>query len=229
VKSSLLVLALLLAPAPGRAHDLWVEPVDDGFVLRIGHRGGELLPLDAGRVKAIRCASGHAAPADVRGQAHASGPELRVPARCDAVTAFLDGGFHSLTPDGEVSRPKDQVAGAVRSWQSRQYAKWIDPASPGAARALGDELEIVPVTDLGRARAGEKASFRVLLDGRPVAGAAVAVGHRVVGETDREGEVRVKLRAACVETLSASVRRPLATPQADALVLEASLTFPVGR
>jgi hypothetical protein len=37
------------------------------------------------------------------------------------------------------------------------------------------------------------------------------------------------LRATGVESVSASVRRPLSTPEADALVLEASLTFEVGR
>jgi len=166
---------------------------------------------------------------DLRPRATATDREVRLESRCAAVSAFLHAGFYSLTPDGEVNRPRDEVKDAVRSWESRQFAKWIDPAAPGSTGPLGDELEIVPVTDLRAARAGDKATFRVLLDGEPFAGATVAVGHRALGETDGKGEVRIRIRTPDVESVSASVRRPLRSPKADALVLEASLTFPVAR
>ena len=62
-----------------------------------------------------------------------------------------------------------------------------------------------------------------------MAGAAIAIDHRQLGETDAAGEVRVKIRASDVECVSASLRRPLSTAQADLDVLEASLTFEVAR
>lgn len=225
----LLVVSLLLAPASARSHELWVEPAGEGFVLRSGHQGGELLPLDAARVKGLRCASGGAPPADVRDKLGASGPELRIAARCEAVSAVLHPQLHSLTPDGEVSGGKDEVPDAVKSWESRQYAKWLDPGARGADRPLGDELEIILVGEHTRARVGEKVTLRVLHDGAPLAGATVTIGHRAIGETDRAGEARVKLRAAGTASVSASIRRPLPTPRADTIMLEASLTFPVAR
>lgn len=223
-----LALALLLLPAAAGAHDLWLEREGEALVLRYGHRGGELLALERPRVKSLRCLEQGAA-RDLLPAAAFSSKEARVAARCDAASAFLDGGFWSLTPDGEVNRPRTEVAQAVRSWASRQFAKWVDARSPAASAVLGDELELAAGSDLSRAREGDKVTLRVLSGGRPVAGAVVAIDHRPLGETDSAGEVRVRLRTSGVETITASLRRKVTTPEADALVLEASLSFQVAR
>jgi uncharacterized GH25 family protein len=221
--------ACLSLPLGALAHDLWLEPRGEVLVLRHGHRGGDLLVLDAGKVKAVRCQRGGASATDVRAACQASPKELRTPSRCDAASAFLDGGFWALTPGGEKNLPRTEVPDAVRSWQSKQFAKWIDVRSPAAGVALGDELEIVPVGDLSRVRQGDRATFRVLWQGRPVAGAILAVDHRPLGETDDAGECRVKVRAADVESVSVTLKRPLGTPEADTLTVEASLTFEVAK
>ncbi len=96
-----------------------------------------------------------------------------------------------------------------------------------AATPVGADLEIVPVTDLSKRKEGDKATFKILSQGKPVSGAVIAIDHKPLGETDSAGEVRVRLRGAGVETVETSIRRPKHTPQADALVLEASLTFEV--
>jgi hypothetical protein len=130
-----------------------------------------------------------------------------------------------LTPDGEVNLPKNKAVNAVKAWESRQFAKWVDARSPAAATPLGDELEIVPVTDLSKRRVGDKVTLKVLSQGKPVPNAVVAVDHKPLGETDSSGEVRIRLRPGELESIDASVRRPVKTPEADSLVLEASLTF----
>ncbi|HEY7725183.1 MAG TPA: DUF4198 domain-containing protein [Anaeromyxobacteraceae bacterium] len=224
-----LAAAVLAAPAMAAAHDFWVERTGDGFAVRYGHRGGELLAIDAGKVKAVRCLDGAGALRDVGSTVRFAPREVRFAGDCAAASVFHDGGTWSLTPDGEVNLPRSRVEAAVRSWTSRQYAKWVDARSPRAGAVLGDGLEVVPVSDLLRARQGDKVALRVLSAGRPVPGAVVAVDHRPLGETDSKGEVRVRLRAAAVESVSASVRRPGASPGAEAEVLEASLSFEVSR
>jgi hypothetical protein len=224
-----LSLAALAAPSGAAGHDLWLEPQGEVLVLRHGHRGGEALDLDAAKVRAVRCQRAGAPPADVRAGAVATPKELRIPVRCEAASATLDGGFWSLTPDGERNLPRSQVPDAVRAWQSKQFAKWIDVRSPAAGAVLGDELEIVPVGDLSRLRRGDKATFRVLWQGRPAPGAVVAIGHKPLGETDGAGESRVKVRSDRTESVSVTLRRPLGIAEADTLVAEASLTFEVGR
>jgi len=225
----LIVAAALALPFAVRAHDLWLEPQGEALVLRYGHRGGETLDLDAARVERVLCRRGPLPASDVRSRSTTSAKELRTPSRCDAASAFLDGGYWSLTPDGERHLPRSQVPDAVRSWQSRQFAKWIDVRSPAAGSTLGDELEIVPVSDLAKVRQGDKATFRVLWQGRPVAGAVLTIDHRPLGETDGSGECRVKVRAPDVESVSVTLRRPLGIPEAETLTAEASLTFEVAR
>jgi len=223
-----LAVAALITPALAAAHDLWLEPGGDGFLLRYGHRGKELLAIQAPRVKALRCVERGAAK-DVLASAAFTPREVKVQARCDAISASHYGGFYSLTPDGEVNLPRTKVQGAVKAWESKQFAKWVDARSPAAAAPLGDELEIVPASDLARARSGDKIAVRVLHQGKPVSGAIVAIDHRPIGETDSHGETRLRLRTAGIESLTASLRRPVATPEADAIVLEASLTFEVAK
>jgi uncharacterized GH25 family protein len=226
---SFAVAALMAAPVLAAAHDLWVEPTPEGFRARYGHPGVEVLAIDAAKVKAIRCVDLSGAQKDVLSSARFAPKEVRFAESCAAVSVFHDGGYWSLTPDGEVNLPKNEARSVVKSWASRQFAKWVDARSPRAGVVLGDELELVPVTNLAKAHEGDKVTLRVLSAGRPVPNAVVAIDHRPIGDTDSKGEVRLRLRAAGIESISTSIRRPHARPEADAEVLEASLTFEVGK
>lgn len=223
----LLALSILLVPAVAHAHDFWFEHQGSSFVLRYGHRGGAAVAIDRTKVKSIRCLRPGMQPTDVTSSAVFAPTDVTVTSSCAVISSFHDGGYWSLTPDGEKNLPKNQVPDAVKSWESKQYAKWVDTRSPASATPVGDDLEIVPVTDLSRAKQGDKATFLVLFQGRPLSGAIASIDHRPLGETDSEGHVRLRLRADSLETISVSFRRTLATPQADTQVLEASLSFEV--
>lgn len=224
-----IILASLPWAGSARAHDFWLERQGGVFLLRYGHHGGEALALDAAKIKTLTCRQGVQAPRNVLASATVAPKQLTFAGPCALVSAFHDGGFWSLTPDGEKNLPRNQVPDAVRSWRSRQFAKWVDVHSPLAGQPLGDGFEIVPVSDLAKVKTGDKATFRVLLAGKPLSGATLAIDHKPLGETDNQGEVRVKLRAATVESVSASFRRAVKTPEADSEVFEASLTFEVAR
>jgi len=223
------ILILLQLSSQALAHDFWLEREGNGFVLRYGHRGSEPLPLDANKIRTLLCRKDKGVPKNLLNTAVTSPKRLSLAASCAIVSAFFDGGFWSLTPDGEKNLPKNQVADAVKAWRSKQFAKWVDSRSPLANQPQGDEFEIVPVTDLANVRTGNKATFRVLLAGQPLPGAVLAVGHKSLGETDDLGQVRVKIRASDVESVSASYRRAVKSAQADSEVFEASLTFEVPR
>ena len=228
LSTALAVLAAAWLPGAAAAHDLWLEREGPSLRLRYGHRGGELLAIDQTKVKAFRCLD-QAGARDLLAAATFAPTEVRLVGRCGAASASFDGGYYSLTPDGEVNRPRTQVPDAVKAWASRQYAKWVDPASPSAGAILGDELELVPVSDLARAHEGDKVTVRLLHCGRPAANAVVAIDHKPLAETDSAGEARLKLRTSGVETISATLRQKVVTPEADAVVLEASLSFEVAR
>jgi uncharacterized GH25 family protein len=233
MRTRLFLLTIVLATLPwvgsARAHDFWLERQGGAFVLRYGHHGGEVLALDAAKIKTLTCRKGAEAPRNVLASATVAPKQLTFSGTCALVSAFHDGGFWSLTPDGEKNLPHNQVPDAVKSWRSQQFAKWVDVHSPLAGQPLGDGFEIVPMSDLAKVKTGDKATFRVLLAGKPLSGATLAIDHKPLGETDDRGEVRVKVRASTVESVSASFRRAVKTPQADSEVFEASLTFEVAR
>lgn len=218
----------MLVPAgQALAHDFWLEQARGAYLLRYGHHGGASLPLDAGKIRALNCRKEKGAAENLVTKAVVSPTQLSLTAVCPVLSAFLDGGFYSLTPDGEKNLPKNQVPDAVKSWRSKQFAKWVDTHSPLAGQPQGDEFEIVPVSDLTKVKAGDKATFRVVLRGKPLAGAVLAIDHKPLGETDDNGEARIKIRATTVESVAASFRRAVKTAEADSEVFEASLTFEV--
>jgi len=225
----LLVSLALTWSAEAVAHDLWLERQNSAFVLRYGHHGGEVLPLEGAKVRALLCRKDKGVRLNLLPAATVSARELRVTAGCAVLSAFFDGGYWSLTPDGEKNLPKNKVPDAVKAWRSQQFAKWIDIHSPLAAEPQGDAFEIVPVSNLAKVKTGDKATFRILFDGKPLPGAVLAIDHKPLGETDDQGEVRVRIRGAVVESVSASFRRPVKSAEADSEVFEASLTFEVAR
>lgn len=221
-----------------RAHDLWMEPAGGNLVLRAGHRGEEPAPIGSAQIQ-THCVhpGGKTSIVDLstpglarRGfAADPQDQQIFMKGPCEAASAAVDQGFFVVTPDGEKRQKKSETKDAVKSWRSRQFAKWVDVHAAAAARPLGDALEIVPVTDLARARVGDKVTVRILLEGRPAAGAVVSIGHAKLAETSSSGEARVAVRNGGLETISASVTRPLGTPDADSDVLEATLSFEVAR
>jgi len=223
------IFLLLTWSTDALAHDLWLEPQAGAFVLRYGHRGHEALPLEANKLQTLLCHKDGGAPQNLLKLAVLAPKQVSLQASCALLSAFLDGGFWSLTPDGEKNLPKNQVPDAVKAWRSKQFAKWVDIHSPLENQPLGDELEIVPVTDLAKVKTGSKATFRVLLAGKPLPGATLAIDHKPLAETDDHGEARIKIRGSSRESLSASYRRTVKTPEADSEVLEASLTFEVAQ
>lgn len=223
------VLASLTWAGSARAHDFWLERQGGVFLLRYGHRGGEVLALDAAKIKTLTCRQGAQASRNVLDRATVAPKQLTFTGTCALLSAFHDGGVWSLTPDGEKNLPRNQVPDAVKSWRSQQFAKWVDVHSPLAGQPLGDTFEIVPVSDLSKVKTGDKATFRVLLAGKPLSGATLAIDHKPLGETNDQGEVRVKLRATAVESVGASFRRAVKSPEADSEVFEASVTFEVAR
>ncbi len=226
---SMLALLFFLIPGVAHAHDFWFERQGDKFVLQNGHHGGKVFNIDASKVKSIRCMHRGSAPRDMLKGAVSSPTNVKVFASCDIISGFHYGGFWSKTPDGDKNLPKNQVPDAVKAWESKQYAKWVDRNSPTATTPIGDELEIVPVSDLSHAKQGDKITIRVLFHGKPISGAVGDIDDKALGESDSAGELRLGILSRSVETIAVTLRRPISTPEADQQVLEATLSYDVGK
>ncbi len=222
-----IVFWLALGSFPALAHDLWIEKDGSAYVLRYGHRGGAALPIDAAKLEQILCIDAHGQKTDLRSQAVIDQNTVRFQGACNCVSVFYHFGFYSFTPDGEKNVPKNKVKDAVKSWESRDFVKFLDTGT--CETAFGDELEIVLGSDIHSVRVGDKITVRVLYRGAPAAAATIAYHDHTLGVTNSQGEARVRLRQGGMQFIRASMKQPLNSPEADSVVLSAGLLFEVGQ
>jgi uncharacterized GH25 family protein len=126
----------------------------------------------------------------------------------------------------EASLAKDVPADATEVKLSRMQSRletFVSTGEPDMAvfKPTGVGLELVPVTNPTELRAGEKVTWRFLLDGKPAANQGVSLipgGVRYRGtlgeirkDTDAKGELTIELPAAGMYMVSSSW--PAAAPQ----------------
>lgn len=227
------VALILIACAPCRAHELWLEPLGAGdFRLHWGHSGSgdhegvTSLPFAAADVAEAWGATGDA---EVRRlDVVPEGDGVRLP-DCGAYVAVrLDAGTWVKTLRGTVRGEAGAVDGALESWRSWVTVKRIDRFDPVTARPRLEGLEISPREDPRSLRAGDKIDLRVTLGGAPVADAIVTYAGRPRGATDRDGHVRIKLRTDGVQRIGASCTVSDVDAAVDRTVYEAFLEFELG-
>ncbi|EME71544.1 hypothetical protein H261_02746 [Paramagnetospirillum caucaseum] len=190
----LLVSALtLLAAVPALAHDLWLEPDPAGVRAVYGHTG-EGGGADRSRLFEVNArAPGNRTVSllDAVRPGSDTMPPLAIPSAAEGArvaAARYDGGFWVKTALGSRNTNRLNVPDAQDSRWSQKFAKLVLPGAQPLGGAVGHRLEIVPLADPYRLKTGEPLTVRVDLDGRPLAGASIAVG-------DPRNEAVVKIEA----------------------------------
>ncbi len=196
------------------SHQLWAEREGNIYRIYYGHRGKAVSTVDFGKVRRAVCLS-EEGPKEVKIKNDKRGAYLEGP--CKAIGVEYYWGYFSQTPDGEVSKPKDEVKNAVRSWESIAYLKCVYDFSRPVR--LGQELEIVPINP---PRAGGKLEVEVLHNGKSTHQAFLSVEHRKVGNPHEDGRARISLNRG-LNVISASLRLPADGRKADYRVVESYL------
>ncbi len=223
-------LAALVATSPARAHDLWLEPGPPGYTLRYGHlpsghdgaRGIEYDPATVLRAdcfdasgRPLAAAIERASPVTIRGD-------------CAALFVLTSSGTWTKTPYGTLNVPKDQAEQVVESWRSFESVKWLETWGQPLASPVTGDLEITPLANPFTLRDGDKLQVLVTRERRPVAGAVVSYDGKPRGTTDRSGTINVRVRHGDVQRVTATLRVPIHTPQADVEIHTTSLSFELG-
>lgn len=168
-------LGLLIASVPVSAHSLWMQPRDGKVVLLEGHpdenkddaydapRVTQALGFDeafnATRVKAV--------PKDGR-------VWFERESKTTLLAVLFDNGYWSESASqGWVRKPGSEVPDAKVSGYSHKYAKIYLGALTEPSRRVGHTLEIIPLSDPTKVKAGDTLTLQVLLLGQPLAGAEV--------------------------------------------------------
>lgn len=180
LKASILGLAALAAGATAATgHTVWLEPAagqpGDYRVLFNGHKG-VVEKADPAKLKTAEAF-------DTRGRKLAvtrvnapDGLHLRVAGHPSMLTAFLDNGFHTTTPEGKsVETTMDKVPGAVNASHNPKYTKLIVQWTPAVTRPVGQPMELIPVS-AAAPRAGQPMRVQVRIDGKPAAGVTLGNG-----------------------------------------------------
>ena len=220
-----------------QAHSGWLEVRDGKAVMVDGHPddGDERGYPEARMVQALTYdASGQAAGADIDYKNERSWIKLN--GKTTLVTAHFNNGFWSNSPtQGWVRKPGSEVPDATNSMYSHKYSKLYLKESKGFGNVLGHQLEIIPLSDPAKAKAGDTLRVRVTLFGEPLAGVEIkedlhAGDETGKAKTDSDGVATVKVPNRPFALMEATRSVGLSNdPYVSSLFLAATLGYsPVG-
>jgi nickel transport protein len=149
------------------------------------------------------------------------------------VTAVLDNGIWTVTPDGgEVNKPKNEVTGAKSSGHYYKYAVHLLGTLQKPLAALPNQtLQITPVAAVIPRRSGDPLTLRALFEGKPLANAEVTVDFVNDPEgtpmrTGADGTVTIKVRNQGMNVISIVHETPVSNSVAfDKVQHRATLSF----
>lgn len=229
------LLILLLFPAAVGAHELWLESVDDGAGWRLhwghvagsDHEGVRSLPYERSAVVQAICRDPGGDSRDLAPVVAEGGGEgpVDLPACGGLLAVRLDAGTWTRTPRGTRPGGPDTNPGGLESWRAWASVKRLVEWAPGSPRPVLDGLELTPVEDPSALSPGDKIDLLVTLDGAPVADAVVRYEGRPRGSSDRDGRIRLRLREAGAQHLSATLEREHPEGPLDRTLYEAYLVF----
>lgn len=218
----LLVLLVLALAREAGAHEFWLEPRGDAFVLVYGH-GDDRSSYRAEVLKEARAFGPAGKEVALMRTVAGDQVHLAPSAPVAEIVLTVDTGYWVKTIRGWKNRTRRQEPRNVDSQKSLEYGRMLVRPGQAATKPRGLPLEIVPQGPVA-------ASFpvQVLLRGRPLAGARLECGHRDLGVTDAEGRLTVRMPGSGWRVLVARHREPLeGDPDAAWLSLTAVLGVPV--
>lgn len=212
--------AALIASTGASAHSIWFAQRAGDLALVYGHGAEDLSVIK--RLDKITAVGGF----DAVGRPVAVGWRqtdhlafVNIENAPVIVTATMDNGLWTQGPDGQWhSKGKDEVPGAKQSGRYFKYATHLRTLPKGEVKPLaGMAFQIVPVGSAFPQHMGDTLKVRVLIDGKPAAGAKVWADG--VNDPDakpmttgKDGGLSLKVRNQGLNV----IRAELDTPPADA-------------
>lgn len=245
---TLALTAVLIFPLSSQAHMFWLladqdnPKVNQPVQVEIGF--GHKFPKDE-EIKAERLSSVKAVGPDGQEVALKKISTTRyelVPSQKGVyvIAAQMAPGFVTRTPKGMKMGTKKEVPDANLCFRFDFAGKTlvnVDAPKQGFDRLAQSALEIVPLKNLDALKVGETLPVKVLFQGKPLAGAKIEFTHEgadpqnpfaVLGKTDAQGEIQVKLDKPGRWLLDASHKTPYSNPEeCDENFYRASLTWRV--
>ena len=164
--SFLFCLASFLTAESLLAHDMWLQPTDEGFVIAVGHKG-KIDPYAPDRVLEIvgYTENGWRVPA---GLAIKKESCVAIPDEdfC-ALTGLFDNKYWLKTTDGWKNQRDKKGLEVLEEGRSYKYTKHISMWCNFLAQPLGQRFEIVPMKDPTNLKEGDNLPIKVYFEGKP--------------------------------------------------------------
>jgi hypothetical protein len=226
--------AVVAGAVAAHAHGIWFAQRATQLALIYGIGGDDLdsvkrQPLVAG--VAAYGADWGPIPAKLR----VAGPLLLVDtdSQPTIVTAVLENGIWSKTPDGEwVKKGKDEISNATISERTVKYTVAIRGPLSSQIPSLPDQtLQIIPVGTAMPTEIGKPLKFHLLFKGKPVKGAEIIDDYVTDPDvkpikTAADGSATIKVRNQGLNVVAATYVGPADDPKkVDRVEYRATLSF----
>jgi nickel transport protein len=228
MRKILLASVLLATAVSAYAHDAWIEPQGDGFVVNYGHE--KLEPYAPAKVKQLTALDAQGAPLAVTRRDSADSVPFTVSGKPSLLLIHFDNGYWSQTTEGMKNIPRTEAPGTTRSVHSVKFGKRVVAWSKVLTRPAGQPLEIVPLSE-NAPKAGSSLKVRVLRDGKPAAGVTIGTSEKDAEKrelkTDADGIAALPV-ATGTQGVWVGLKEPLnGDPGADTYSLSAHLRYNV--
>lgn len=209
------------------SHDIWIEKVGKDFFLNYGHHKHghsqeEKLPYKVENVMEVKCFDKDLKIINVKVSKEYP---LKVEGDCAFIYILYSSGYWTKTPYGTENVPKNKANVPIESWFSYESAKWI--GSFTKSEPISEKLEIVPLNDLFSLKVGDKMRFKIYFNKKPISNVPVEYYGKVLGVTDEEGNINIKLKEKGIQLINASFTEIVNAEDKDKIIYGTSLSFEV--
>lgn len=233
-RSLLAVAAIAGFAGSASGHGIWVAERWGELGVVYGH-GSHDDAYDPAKISSVKALDATGRETEIAVDARETHVMLRAGDETAVVLVELDNGFYTQGPDGKwVNKPKNAVEGARAAGRYLKHTVALRHLHDGVPALPAQPLQIVPLGDPERLRAGEPLEVKVLAGGKPLPGADIIGDYVnqseiVVATSDEAGRASVVIRNDGLNVLAVRHKVPLEnSPEADAIHHFATLSFEAG-
>ena len=225
INFSLIFCALATCATLAQAHDAWIAPVAGPvYPVHYGHK--EPGPFPGKKVQAVRILDAQQTELLATVTPGEQGADVAVDGTPAMMLVYFDNGFWVKEAGGSRNVSKLEAPAAISGSRPLKWGKTITQWTAWSGVPMGQRIEIIPVGVSAAPRAGSKMTVKVLLNGKPLAGAMVENNSNETGpKTNAAGLATLTLTSG-QQRLAVDHDIPLKNdPKTDKIVLNASLVF----
>lgn len=202
------------------AHDIWI---DNSFVINYGHMDKKSSHGDERAVKEDELLKTVCLKNSVIFEIE----DKKLKSGCDALFVKLKRVYYTKTPYGTLKQSKDETKMPISSFQSIESVKRV--YSDSGVELFKSGLELTLRNKPSEIYVDDKARLLVSFHGEAQAGVSVAYGDKVVGVSDEDGHVNIRIRKPGIQNLKASYTLKGDGVKCDEIIYSTTLNIEVLR